>query len=69
MVRQYARFSLNRPWAHRLFLLTMALMLMVSVYQVLANESLVYIANIGLVACIVPLFAMASDYKRKYLHD
>ncbi|MGF1700763.1 hypothetical protein L4D09_10655 [Photobacterium makurazakiensis] len=68
MVRYYAQFSFGRPWAHRLLLLTIVLLLMGSVYQLLANEALVYIINIGLVACIVPVFAMASDYKRKYLH-
>ncbi|MCW8330168.1 hypothetical protein MD588_15265 [Photobacterium sp. SDRW27] len=68
MIRMYAQFAFNNPKLHFLNLCLLAMVIMVSTYQVLANEELVF--SIGLLLPVVPffVFAKASDYKRKYLH-
>ncbi len=69
MIRLYAQFSQKNPAIHCVNLGVMFLLVLLSTYQLLANEQLEY--AIGLMAPILPMFifAKASDYRRKYLHD
>ncbi|WP_157097612.1 hypothetical protein [Photobacterium sp. J15] len=54
---------------HWMILCGLFLLVMLSTYQLLANEELVY--GFGLMVPVLPMFvfAKASDYRRKYLHD
>jgi energy-coupling factor transporter transmembrane protein EcfT len=67
MFRVYAHFSVNHPFVHQFNLLIVLAIFMVSCYQLLANEAIVF--SIGFVLIALPLFvfAKASDYKSKYL--
>ncbi len=69
MIRLYAQFSKNNPAMHWMILCGLFLLVMLSTYQLLANEELVY--GFGLMVPVLPMFvfAKASDYRRKYLHD
>lgn len=68
MIRRYAQYSFNNPKLHWLTLVILAVILMISTYQLLENQQLVY--AFGLLIPVAPMFvfAKASDYKRKYLH-
>lgn len=69
MIRRYAQYSFNYPKMHLLNIAVLVMLIVISTYQLLANEQLVF--ALGLLFPVVPLavLARASDYKRKYLHD
>lgn len=67
MFRAYAYFSVNHPVMHYTNLLAVLMIFIVSCYQLLANESLIFAAGLLFVVFPVIVFARSSDYKRKYL--
>ena len=67
MLRAYAQFTVKHPYIHALNLFTMLSVFVISGYQLLANENLIYAAGLLLVSIPTFIFAKASDYKRKYL--
>lgn len=69
MDRYYARFSSNHPWLHIVFIALVAAIFSISCYQLLVNEELMFAVGLVVPVMIIPLFAMAADYKRKYMHD
>jgi hypothetical protein len=69
MDRYYARFSSNHPWMHLSFLAIVAAIFCISCYQLLVNEELIFAVGLAVPVVIIPFFAMAANYKRKYMHD
>jgi len=67
MFRAYAHFTVKHPYIHTLNLFTMLSVFMISGYQLLVNENLIYAAGFLLVSIPTFIFAKASDYKRKYI--
>ncbi|ELP5727276.1 hypothetical protein QTV44_000458 [Vibrio vulnificus] len=65
--RKYAHFSVKYPWVHRLNLLIALLIFVISCYELLANENLWYGLGTGVTFLMVLVFALASEFKRKYL--
>lgn len=63
----YAHFSVKHPWAHRIILLVVLLVFMVSCYQLLNNEKLIYCLGCLFSFLAIVLFSRASNFKRKYL--
>jgi len=67
MFRRYAIFTNNYPILHNINLMLVIIIMLVSVYQLIENEQLLYANGIAFALLSVVLFARASDYKRKYL--
>lgn len=67
MFRRYAIFTNNNPLLHNINLMIVILVMLVSVYQLIENEQLVYANGIAFALLSVLMFARAADYKRKYL--
>ncbi|RWX56192.1 hypothetical protein EDI28_07865 [Photobacterium chitinilyticum] len=69
MVIKYARFSQKHPKTHVTFVALMVLSIIVSMALLLLQEKLIF--TFGLLIAIFPLvlFAKASDYRKKYLHN
>lgn len=67
MFRAYAHFSVNHPLVHKFNLLAVLTIFLVSCYQLLANESIIFAIGFVLIAFPMLVFAKASDYKNKYL--
>ncbi|PSW19502.1 hypothetical protein C9I98_11320 [Photobacterium sanctipauli] len=67
MFRVYARFSVNYPIVHKLNILLVAAIFLLSCYQLLANENLLFGISLLLITIPTFIFAKSSDYKRKYL--
>jgi hypothetical protein len=67
MFRRYAMFTNNHPMLHKLNLLITILVMLVSIYQLIENEQLIYANGIAFALLSVVIFARASEYKRKYL--
>ncbi|HAS6346813.1 hypothetical protein LZU85_02525 [Vibrio sp. IRLE0018] len=65
--RKYAHFSVKYPWVHRFNLLFTLAIFIVSCYELLANENLRYGVGIAVTFLMVLVFALASEFKRKYL--
>jgi hypothetical protein len=51
------------------FIALVAAIFSISCYQLLVNEELMFSVGLVVPVMILPLFAMAADYKRKYMHD
>lgn len=69
MFRAYAHFAVNHPIIHYANMLVVLAVFVVSCYQLLANENLLFV--LGLLFVVLPtiVFARSSDYKRKYLNS
>ena len=67
MFRAYAHFSVNHPLMHYTNLLAVLAVFIVSCYQLLANENLLFASGLLFVVLPTIVFARSSDYKRKYL--
>ncbi|PKH05331.1 hypothetical protein [Moritella sp. Urea-trap-13] len=67
MFRRYAIFTNNHSGLHNINLMIVILVMLVSLYQLIENEQLVYANGIAFTLVSVVIFARASDYKRKYL--
>lgn len=67
MFRAYAHFSVNHPLVHKFNLLVVLTIFIVSCYELLANEEIIF--SLGFVLIVFPalVFAKASNYKQKYL--
>lgn len=65
---KYAVFSVKHPWLHRLNLLIVLSISLVSGYQLLVNEQLIYSVGALITLLSIIVFASASDFKRKYVH-
>ncbi len=63
----YAHFSVKHPWGHRTILLIVLVVFLISCYQLLSNENLVYGLGCLFAFLAILLFSRASDFKRKYL--
>ncbi|WP_033197568.1 hypothetical protein [Moritella dasanensis] len=67
MFRRYAIFTNDHPRLHNLNLMVVILVILVSLYQLIENEELIYANGIAFTLVSVVIFARASEYKRKYL--
>ena len=67
MFRRYAIFTNNHPRLHHINLLIVVSVLLVSLYQLIENEQLIYANGIAFSLLSVIIFARTSEYKRKYL--
>jgi len=69
MIRKYALFSQNNPKKHIILVALMLLSVIASMLLLLSEEKFIF--TLGLIIPIGPLviFAKASDYRQKYLHD
>ncbi|MCJ8347936.1 hypothetical protein [Moritella sp.] len=67
MFRRYAIFTNKFPMLHNINLMIVIFVMLVSVYQLVENEQLVYANGIAFALLSVVMFARASDYKRKFL--
>jgi len=67
MFRRYAIFTNNYPMLHNINLMLVVLVMLVSVYQLVENEQLLYANGIAFVLLSVAMFNRSADYKRKYL--
>ncbi|MFT7683653.1 MAG: hypothetical protein ACI935_003153 [Moritella dasanensis] len=67
MFRRYAIFTNNHPMPHKFNLFITILVMLVSIYQLIENEQLIYANGIAFALLSVVIFARASEYKRKYL--
>ncbi|MEJ2765090.1 hypothetical protein VV869_14110 [Photobacterium sp. MCCC 1A19761] len=68
MIRQYAIFSNQFPNLHRLFIVLIVSISLMSSYLVLEHNHLQYAWGIILPVLPFALFAKSSDYKKKYMH-
>ncbi|MGR5146663.1 hypothetical protein ACQKP8_08985 [Photobacterium alginatilyticum] len=68
MYKAYAHFTVKHPYIHGLNLIALLVIFIVSGYQLLENENLIYAAGFLLISIPAVIFAKASDYKRKYIN-
>jgi len=54
---------------HLSFLAIVAAIFCISCYQLLVNEELIFAVGLAIPVVTIPFFAMAANYKRKYMHD
>ncbi len=67
MFRSYAVLSNNYPHLHKINIMIVTLISIVSSYQLIENEKLIYAAGLAVsLACLV-VFSRASEYKRRFL--
>ncbi|MHA2714114.1 hypothetical protein ACXZ7B_05415 [Vibrio owensii] len=66
-VKRYAQYSTKRPWFHRINVMLVLFVFVVSVYELLANEEFVYLSGIAFTFIATALFASASSFKKRYL--
>ena len=67
MFRRYAIFTNNHPMLHNINLMLVILVMLVSVYQLVENEQLLYANGFAFVLLSMAMFSRSADYKRKYL--
>jgi len=69
MIRKYALFSQKNKKTHTSIVAFAVLITIANMFLLLSEERIIF--SLGLVIPIFPLiiFAKASDYKTKYLHD
>ena len=67
LVKRYAQDSIKRPWFHRINILLVFLMFIVSAYELLANEEFIYLLGVVFTFVATALFASASSFKKRYL--
>ncbi|CED62322.1 membrane protein (plasmid) [Moritella viscosa] len=68
LVRTYSKFAKNNQLFHRLHIISLLLITLISAYQLLEFNRIIF--SLGFV-CIVPsivLLSKSSTYKRKYLN-
>ncbi|WP_409590814.1 hypothetical protein [Vibrio jasicida] len=66
-VKRYAQYSTKRPWFHRINVMLVLFVFVVSVYELLANEEFVYLSGIAFTFMATAFFASASSFKKRYL--
>lgn len=69
MIRKYALFSQNNPKKHIIFVALMVLSIIASMILLLSEENLIFTLGLIIPICPLVIFAKASDYRTKYLHD
>jgi uncharacterized paraquat-inducible protein A len=67
MSRYYAIFSNKYPLIHKINIAGIALLSLISAYQLLVNEEYIYIAVLVINLMSIIIFERSSEYKRKYL--
>lgn len=68
MFKYYAYFSVNYPLIHKINILIIMSIFMVSVYQLLINEALIYFSGFFVTLIAIVVFSRSSIYKTKYLN-
>ncbi|WP_045495431.1 hypothetical protein [Vibrio hyugaensis] len=66
-VKRYAQYSVKRPWFHRINILFVLLVFVVSAYELLENEEFIYLLGVAFTFLATALFASASSFKKRYL--
>lgn len=67
MFRRYALFTIKFPKLHILNLCIVIVTMLISTYQLIENESLLFANGIAFVLACTVIFSRASEYKRKFL--
>lgn len=67
MFRRYAIFTNNYPLLHNIILMLVTSVMLISLYQLIEHEQLIYAYGIIFGLLSIVLFARSSEYKRKYL--
>ncbi|GAB3519352.1 hypothetical protein GCM10027342_12260 [Photobacterium alginatilyticum] len=68
MIRQYAVFSKTYPRVHWFIVAMLVLVHVISSYFILESNELIFAWGVCLPALPILFFAIASSYKKKYLH-
>ena len=67
MFRRYAILANKFPQLHKFNVMIVAFISMVSSYQLIENEQLIYAAGLALSLICLVIFFRASEYKRRFL--
>ena len=67
MFRSYAILSNKYPRLHKVNVMTVILISIVSGYQLIENEQLIYTAGLAASLLCLVIFSRASEYKRRFL--
>jgi hypothetical protein len=67
MFRSYAILSKNHPQLHKFNVMIVTLISIISGYQLIENEQLIYTTGLVVSLICLVIFSRASEYKRRFL--